>query len=267
MKKNGFTLIELLVVIAIIGILAALLLPVLSRAKDRALTAACLNNLKQLQLCCLLYTDDNNEILPPNNFVYDIFSQQPIDSADSWCTNLAPYDASTVGIVNGMLYQYNTSISIYRCPADKSTIETRNGTKSGQPRVRSYNMSQSINGHSDYDAYTWQFIPSFRKLAQIDDPSPGRLFVFLDVHEREILDTEFGIPIASVGYSTGVWWDVPANRHSQGCNFSFADGHVEHWKWKVPKMVTVPRGYIQPVAPGEMGDYSRMQSGFRQGFD
>ena len=92
MKKNGFTLIELLVVIAIIGILAALLLPVLSRAKDRALTVACLNNLKQLQVCWQLYADDNNDILPPNNFVYDIFSQQPIDSADSWCTNLAPFE-------------------------------------------------------------------------------------------------------------------------------------------------------------------------------
>ena|ERR1017187_4651224 len=165
-----------------------------------------------------------------------------------------------------MLYQYNTSISIYRCPADKSTIETRDGTKLGQPRVRSYNMSQSINGYSDYDANTWQYIPSFRKSVQIDDPSPSRLFVFLDVHEKEILDTEFGIPIASVGYFTGVWWDVPANRHGQGCNFSFADGHAEHWKWKVPKMITVPRGYIQPVAPGEMGDYNRVQSGFRQSF-
>src|SRR6266700_2484219 len=93
---------------------------------------------------------------------------------------------------------------------------------------------------------------------------PARLITFLDVHENEILDTEFGIPTQGVwGYGSS-WWDLPANRHNQGCNFSFADGHAEHWKWKVPKIVTVPRGSIQSVAPGESDDYSRVQSGIKQ---
>jgi prepilin-type N-terminal cleavage/methylation domain-containing protein len=67
--RNGFTLIELLVVIAIIGILAALLLPALSKAKDRARTVACLNNMKQLATCWHLYVAENNDLLPPNNSV------------------------------------------------------------------------------------------------------------------------------------------------------------------------------------------------------
>jgi prepilin-type processing-associated H-X9-DG protein len=67
-------------------------------------------------------------------------------------------------------------------------------------------------------------------------------------------------------WSADAWWDVPANRHNQGCDFSFADGHVERWKWKVPKVVSVPRGSVQPLAENELDDFNRMESGFRQNF-
>jgi prepilin-type N-terminal cleavage/methylation domain-containing protein/prepilin-type processing-associated H-X9-DG protein len=261
-RPVGFTLIELLVVIAIIAILAAMLLPALTRAKASALNIKCLNNLRQLELCWHLYAVDHEDHLPPNDFVYDILSDLPIDSGPSWCTNVACYDSTTDGIVNGLLYPYNTSVSIYRCPADNSTVQARDGTKLSQPRVRSYNMSQSINGSPDW--LFQDYIPSYTKLTAIRDPVPARLFAFLDVHEDEIVDTEFGIPTQTVGGYRSSWWDLPANRHNQGCNFSFADGHAEHWKWQVPKVATVQRGSIQAVLPEELGDYNRLEAGVKQ---
>lgn len=88
-RLSAFTLIELLVVIAIIGILAAMLLPALTRSKMAAQTSNCLNNLQQLQFCMHLYVLDNGDGLPPNNFVYDITTDQPIpgNNGPSWCTN------------------------------------------------------------------------------------------------------------------------------------------------------------------------------------
>jgi prepilin-type N-terminal cleavage/methylation domain-containing protein/prepilin-type processing-associated H-X9-DG protein len=263
--RRGFTLIELLVVIAIIAILAAMLLPALARAKSQALGIACLNNLKQLETCWHLYAVDNEDHLPPNDFVYDIISDTAIDTGPSWCTNVAPFETDPVGIQKGMLFVYNTSLGIYHCPSDKSTVETHAGVKQNQPRLRSYNMSQSINGFPDQ--FFTAYIPSFKKYTAIRDPNPTKLITFLDVHEDEIIDTEFGIPTQAYGGVGSSWWDLPANRHNQGCNFAFADGHAEHWKWKIPKIVTAPRGSIQSVLPSEMVDYNRVESGIKQTFD
>jgi prepilin-type processing-associated H-X9-DG protein/prepilin-type N-terminal cleavage/methylation domain-containing protein len=258
----AFTLIELIVVIAIIAILAAMLLPALNRAKVQATSVSCLNNLKQLEICWHLYATDHEDHLPPNNFVYDINSDTPFDYGPSWCTNVAPLDLTPDGINGGLLYPYNTSVAIYRCPADHSTVETHDWVDLGQPRFRSYNMSQSING--DPDSWFSTYIPSFQKLTGIIDPAPVQVIAFLDVHEDEIIDTEFGMPTQGVYEYGSAWWDLPANRHNQGCNFSFADGHVEHWKWQVPKVVTAARGTIQPVLPAEANDYFRVEAGLKQ---
>lgn len=260
----GFTLIELLVVIVIIAILAALLLPALAGAKSKAYNISCMNNLRQLQVCWHLYTLDNGDVLPPNNFVYDINTDTGLDIGGSWCTNLAPYDLSPVGISGGMLFPYNQSLGIYHCPADKSTVQPPGGPPTSQLRWRSYNMSQSINGYAAYDTTVYQYVPCFARLTEIRNPDPTTCIVFLDVHEDEIIDDEFGIPTQEYWAGVYQWWDVPGNRHSQGCNLSFADGHVEHWRWQYPKAVTVPRGNAQPVAPGEMNDFNRVESGFCQ---
>ena len=266
--RSGFTLIELLVVIAIISILAAMLLPALSKAKSRAQTIVCLNNVKQLQLCFHFYALDNADFMLPNDFVYNMGTLQafPGNEGPSWCTNVAPYEADPAGIKGGLLFQYNTSVAIYRCPADDSTIETRSGKKLPQARLRSFNLSQSVNGLS-YVGQIADNLPHFKKASDISNPGPANLLVFLEVHQDEIIDTQFGIPVAIDWWSVGNWWDFPANRHNRGANFSFADGHVENWHWKVPKLVTVIRGQQQAVLSDEWDDYNRVQSGFRQDFN
>lgn len=264
-SNRGFTLIELLVVIAIIAILAAMLLPALSKAKSRGQGTACLNNLKQMQICMQLYALDFNDTLPPNNSVADITTGSSLARGVSWCTNNARYDMEPVGIQNAALFPYNTSLGIYRCPADVSVVETPDGQKTSQRRWRTYNMSQSVNGYPEFDPYLARLIPSFKKSTQINKPNSSELITFIDMHEDSIFDALFGMPTRQFWGEAKEWWDIPANRHAQGANIAFADGHAERFKWKVPKSVKAQFA-PQPVPASEVPDYLKMQAGFRQGF-
>jgi prepilin-type N-terminal cleavage/methylation domain-containing protein/prepilin-type processing-associated H-X9-DG protein len=234
---RGFTLIELLVVIAIIAILAAMLLPALSRAKQRAQVVQCLNNLKQLQLCWQMYVDDNDNFLPPNH------SSGPHASiAGSWILGNVQFDVSTTNIENGVLFQYNRSVAIYKCPADKSVVEvTRTETR---PSTRSYSITVYMG-------------EVFTKFSQIIDPPPTRAFVFMDEEDS------FNSPNHSIndGYMTmnpfpaDNWADSPSKRHNRGACLSFADGHVEYWKWKSGGKI-----FVGQAKPDEIPDLRRLQA-------
>jgi prepilin-type N-terminal cleavage/methylation domain-containing protein/prepilin-type processing-associated H-X9-DG protein len=261
----AFTLIELLVVIAIIAILAAMLLPALSRAKARAYNIACISNLKQLEVCWHLYAVDNRDLLAPNDSVDDVSASDTNGTIDarslSWCPDHPMTDTTTSNLQLGVLFPYNTSVPIYHCPSDRSTVQTPDGVPLPQLRDRSYNMSQSVNGYPQYKdpAGILALLPCWDRYTLIHAPSPAQLFVFIDENSDTELDSQFGNPVG-LPFWPQEWFDMPSNRHIQGCNLSFADGHVEHWRWKAPMVFD---GWLLPVPPQQMPDFLRVQNAMK----
>jgi prepilin-type N-terminal cleavage/methylation domain-containing protein/prepilin-type processing-associated H-X9-DG protein len=244
----AFTLVELLMVIAIIGVVAAFLLPALNQAKVRAQSISCLNNLKQLQICWHMYANDNNDVIVPNNYVFSVSmgtTNAPLaptsEDQMTWCRGIAPLDTNAIDENVSMLFIYNRNAAIYQCPSDRSTIENH----PDMPRRRSYNMSNSDNCQADNH---------FRKQTEILVPTS--LFAFIDTDEDEIWDSTFGTLPAN-SYWSDYWLDVPADRHMQGGHLTFADGHVEHWRWKASKK-PVSLG-SKAYSPDDLADLRRLQ--------
>ena len=203
---RAFTLIELLVVIAIIAILAGLLLPALGQAKGRAQAISCMNNIKQLTMAWVLYADDNEERLP---------LCRSIPGNKFWCEGNIQVETTTMGITNGTVYPYVQSTDVYRCPTDHSTVI---GTS--VPKPRSYSCNDWLNGNS---SGKWA-----ERYSDLVTPPPEDVFVFLDENEWSIDNAFLGVAPSGMWS----WYNLPASWHNRGCVLSFADGHVEYWKWK-----------------------------------
>jgi prepilin-type processing-associated H-X9-DG protein/prepilin-type N-terminal cleavage/methylation domain-containing protein len=255
---DAFTLIELLVVVAIIAIFAALLLPALVRAKEKAKDINCRSNLKQLGYCWQHYTDDNNELFAPNDWVASVTSGSII-KGPSWCPGDAKIDTTTSNLQCGCLFPYSRSVGIYHCPSDNSMVQDSNGQLTTQLRNRSYNMSQSVNGEPEFlDAHGLPGIPAWKNLAQMLKPPPSLAFVFIDENPATMRDAHFGNPVG-MPKEQPQWFDMPADRHNQGANLAFADGHVERWRWRMPKVYDG----ASHVSSTEWPDFARVQSAMK----
>jgi prepilin-type N-terminal cleavage/methylation domain-containing protein/prepilin-type processing-associated H-X9-DG protein len=245
-RQRGFTLIELLVVIAVIAILAALLLPSLSHAKAQAQTVKCLSNLKQLQTAWHMYIGDNKDVAAPNMWEEDSAINVSSSAPGSWVVGNAQFDQTPSNIQSGVLYPYITSIGVYHCPTDHSTVQGLPGLQ----RFRSYSMSCEFAGGGDGQEVFGPFLVT--KLTQMTNTSG--LFLFLDEDSQSIDDGAFG----TYPFPSTQWDNLPSSRHDQGVDLSFIDGHVQRWRWRWPKIFT---GYYAEAANAQdLLDLRQLQS-------
>ncbi len=206
---NGFTLIELLVVIAIIAILAGMLLPALSRAKQEGKRAVCLGNLRQLSFMWTMYSDDNNDAIVNGLNSINAEGERP------W-VGLArieqPVEQQLKLLSEGALFSYSQTVDIYRCPVAKPK------------EMRTYGTVHAMNG-----------VPVFgnqlrlRKVSQIK--SPVEQIVFIDDY-MDNWDASW-----TINYREPSWWNPLPFRHSRGTTIGMADGHAATFRWTDPRSI------------------------------
>ena len=232
-RKEGFTLVELLVVIAIIALLAALLLPAINRAKSRSLGMASLNNIRQLALGWVLYSDDYN-----GRLAYNLGGMGRAPAAlrtnANWVNHVLNWEldadnTNNAALTEASLGQYvNRNTAIYHCPGDRalSSIQREAGWTT---RNRSYSMNAMVGDAGDL-TYSGRNVnnPAYVQFFKITSiPQPSEIFVFVEEHPDSINDGYF---INRAYYSE--WLDLPSSDHNGSAPFAFADGHSAMRRWK-----------------------------------
>ncbi len=240
--RGGFTLIELLVVIAIIAILAAMLLPALAKAKQRATQGACLNNEKQLALGWMMYAEDDNELLLNlNTYVngglaaaksgipwrvdlqHGQISPAPnTTTSDGWRAGIEQGYKQPAPNIEGPLYRYAANADIVHCPGDKRYQLKFTPGGGGPYSWDSYSGVAQLNGENG----------GLIKRNLIKHPSDRYIWVEgADMRGENVgsWSLNAGTPASNFGDATFV--DSPAAFHITSACFNFCDGHAESHKW------------------------------------
>jgi prepilin-type N-terminal cleavage/methylation domain-containing protein len=260
-REHGFTLIELLVVIAIIAILAAILLPVLSQAKERAKTAECLSNKKQMAMGWVMYCNDGNGELMPNA---DEAAIKTTGETNVWVGGQLSWASDNTQNVNtnylarSLLGGYCSQVVvIYKCPDDVLKCTEAAPLPPSMDRVRSVSMSGFLEGgvhdadkakagypmNEDYylESNGGPAYYSYDKLQQINGihgPGTSDMIVFTD-ESCNTIDDGYFMPIDDASPQTA-WFNLPGSYHNKGDTLGFADGHAEYHRWLTGNVCAVP---------------------------
>ena len=243
-SRRAFTLIELLVVIAIIAILMAVLMPALHRAREQGRRAACLSNVKQLTLAWNMYADENDDKIVNGatgfSFTDTTWGQHGKERA--WVDGYHPNDQELAeeDIRNGALWPYVQNPKIYRCPTGKR----------GEAFTYSIMFSMNAVNHPWVQGVVGAHV---KKRSEIR-PNVASRTVFID--EGRMTSDAY-----AVYYDQEVWFDSPPVRHGDGTNVSYADGHVEYWKWKGIDTIKHARADDDAGGP-QVGKVPESQSGY-----